>query len=71
MSNTSIAHNSMKPLPEQCQRVLERLWVRNAERRQEGKSLLDVRHHYEARLRLANSVKVGVDQHLRSPARRP
>jgi len=38
------------PSAAQKQRILERLWIRNAVRRGAGKPVLDVRHHYQARL---------------------
>ena len=51
----TMSHADRPPTAEQRQRILERLWVRNAHLRANGKPLLDVRHHYASRLRLINS----------------
>jgi len=50
-----MSHTDRRPTAEQRQRILQRLWAHNAQLRAAGKPLLDVRHHYAARLRLINS----------------
>ncbi len=50
-----MSHARRRPTAQQRQRILERLWLRNAHLRAKGMPMLDVRHHYAARLRLINS----------------